>query len=143
MGRVYAVRQSNRQTLVLLLLGRRYDKPLPDAQQRAGQVVAALELPDAFARITGVVPGGDRPERIRGLNDVDLLMSPTGGLPRDDHSDHRGDEQDPEQLYEHVFAILLRTRVRVNPRASYVGRTLPFVLRSGWAVADVTPVWKK
>ena len=42
--------------------------------ERAGEMVALLELVHGLARVAAVVRGGDRPDRVARLNHVDLLF---------------------------------------------------------------------
>ena len=91
------------------------DELLPRADRRPGQLIPALELPDALARIARIPRGRDRPERVAGLHDVDLRLP--GALDRPGHhapAEKRGNEGDEEDPTEHVFAMLVRTSVRVK-----------------------------
>src|SRR6266404_6112472 len=80
-------------------------------------MVPLLELPDALAGVAGVARDGDRPEGVGGLHDVGPLGPGTVGRPGDHPDGERREDEHDEQLDEHVFVILGRTRVRVKPVA--------------------------
>src|SRR5581483_12505289 len=87
---------------------------LPRTERVRGEMVPLLELPDALARVAGVRPGGDRPERVGRPNDVRALRSGTVGAAGDEPDGEGGEYGDDKELHEHVFAIVRRTRVRVK-----------------------------
>ena len=99
-------------------LVRRQKQTLTGPDRRRGEVVPLLELPDALADVAAVAARGDRPEGVGRLHDVGPLGP---GAPR--NAGHHGNadgrqEEDEEELPEHVFAILERTRVRVKERGA-------------------------
>ena len=63
-----------------------------------------LELPDAVTRITGVVRGRDRPERVGRLDDVGLRVAGAPGRAGVGADEQRGCENENEEFREHVFA---------------------------------------
>src|SRR5262245_747645 len=90
-------------------------QPLSGADRRPGQVVARLKLPHALARVARVARRGDRPERVTGLDHVDLSAAcPVHGVREKAPPEKRGQEDDQTKTTEHVFAMVRRTRVRVK-----------------------------
>src|SRR4051812_14878552 len=87
---------------------------LPGPDDRAREIVALLQAVDRVSGIAPVMRCRDRPERVVGLDRVDLRLARTrGGMSRD-RPDNRGYEENSEELDEHMFASLERTRVRVK-----------------------------
>ena len=79
------------------------------------EMVPLLELPDALAGVAAVAPGRDRPQGVGRLHDVAALRPcPARGV-GDDAEDEDAQNQHDEELSEHVFDMLRRTRVRVKP----------------------------
>lgn len=77
-------------------------------------MVSLLELPDALADVAGVAPRGDAPERVGRLHDVRALGAGSVRAAGDEADRDGRDDEDQEELAEHVFAMLERTGVRVK-----------------------------
>src|SRR5262249_17047247 len=89
-------------------------EPLARPHDGGCQPVALLEPVDRIARVTAVVRPGDPPARVVAPDRVDPALARTVGAMSRDRPDDQPGEEHTDELHEHMFAILERTRVRVK-----------------------------
>ena len=102
----------------------REHEPLAGADVGARKVVRPFDPPDRLANIAGVVPPGDRPQRVVRADSDHLAWPVRLGRAGNGAPDQHGEpheEQDPD---EHVFAMLANacSVVKVRLRGLRLGR---------------------
>src|SRR3954468_6268332 len=95
-------------------LGSWQTQDLTGRQRRGAEVVALLELPDALPNVARVAVRGDRPEGVGRLDDVRPLGPCAVGAAGGQADCESCQNEDDDELLEHVFAMIGRTDVRVK-----------------------------